>query len=68
MLIGRKVCIVASAALSECLLGEMVGREGVVVEDLTDDSRRSRGYLICLDIPFEGDVEWFIPVEAVLLL
>lgn len=65
---GRRFCIVPSAALSECLLDEMVGREGVVIEDLTEESRRSKGYQIGLDIPLEGEVEWFIPVESVSFL
>ena len=60
------VQIVASPQLTEMMLDELVGKTGVVSEDLTGPERRSnRGYMVFLKDPFQEEYEWFIPIESV---
>lgn len=60
------VQIVASPQLTEMMLDELVGKTGVVSEDLTGPERRSnKGYMIFLKDPFQEEYEWFIPIESV---
>lgn len=60
------VKIVASSRLTEMMLDELVGKTGVVSEDLTGPERRSnKGYMVFLKDPFQEEYEWFIPEESV---
>lgn len=60
------VQIVASPQLTEMMLDELVGKTGVVSEDLTGPERRSnKGYMVFLKDPFQEEYEWFIPIESV---
>lgn len=60
------VKIVASPQLTEMMLDELVGKTGVVSEDLTGPERRSnKGYMVFLKDPFQEEYEWFIPEESV---
>jgi hypothetical protein len=60
------VQIVASPQLTEMMLDELVGKTGVVSEDLTGPERRSnKGYMVFLKDPFQEEYEWFIPEESV---
>lgn len=61
------VQIVASPQLTEMMLDELVGKTGVVSEDLTGPERRSnKGYMVFLKDPYQEEYEWFIPIESVL--
>lgn len=60
------VKITASSRLTEMMLDELVGKTGVVSEDLTGPERRSnKGYMVFLKDPFQEEYEWFIPEESV---
>lgn len=60
------VQIVASPQLTEMMLDELVGKTGVVSEDLTGPERRSnKGYMVFLKDPYQEEYEWFIPIESV---
>ncbi len=60
------VKITASPQLTEMMLDELVGKTGVVSEDLTGPERRSnKGYMVFLKDPFQEEYEWFIPEESV---
>lgn len=60
------VKITASPRLTEMMLDELVGKTGVVSEDLTGPERRSnKGYMVFLKDPFQEEYEWFIPEESV---
>ena len=64
--INATVQIVASPQLTEMMLDELVGKTGVVSEDLTGPERRSnKGYMVFLKDPFQEEYEWFIPIESV---
>ena len=60
------VQITESPQLTEMMLAELVGKTGVVSEDLTGPERRSnKGYMVFLKDPFQEEYEWFIPEESV---
>lgn len=59
------VTIVASAELSEMKLEELVGRRGMVVEDLSEDRSRNRGGLVLLEEAYLDEFIWFVPESSV---
>ena len=63
---NSKVKIVASSQLTEMMLEELVGKTGVVSEDLTGPERRGcKGDMVFLKDPYQEEYEWFIPAESV---
>lgn len=56
--------IVASAELSELRLDELVGRRGLVVEDLASGRIKNRGALVLLEEAYMEEFLWFIPENA----
>ena len=63
---NSKVKIVASFSLTEMMLEELVGKTGIVSEDLTGPQRlRSKGDMGFLKEPYQEEYEWFIPAESV---
>lgn len=59
------ITIAASAELSEMKLEELVGRRGLVVEDLSDGRSRNRGGLVLLEEAYLDEFIWFIPESSV---
>lgn len=59
------VTIIASSELSEMRLDELVGRRGLVVEDLSQNRKKSRGGLVLLEEIYMDEFLWFIPEESV---
>lgn len=59
------ITIAASAELSEMKLEELVGRRGLVVEDLSDGRSRNWGGLVLLEKAYLDEFIWFIPESSV---
>lgn len=59
------VTIIASPKLSEMRLDELVGRRGLVVEDLPQNRKKNRGGLVLLEEIYMDEFLWFIPEESV---
>lgn len=59
------VTIIASPELSEMRLDELVGRRGLVVEDLPQNRKKNRGGLVLLEEIYMDEFLWFIPEESV---
>lgn len=59
------ITIAASTELSEMKLEELVGRRGLVVEDLSDGRSRNRGGLVLLEEAYLDEFIWFIPENSV---
>lgn len=60
------VKIIASPQLTEMMLEELVGKTGVVSEELTGPGRRGcKGYMVFLKDPYQEEYEWFIPEQSV---
>ena len=64
MIKNAYITIVASAELSELRLDELVGRRGVVVEDLASGRIKNRGALVLLEEAYMEEFLWFIPENA----
>lgn len=64
MIKNAYITIVASAELSELRLDELVGRRGLVVEDLASGKIKNRGALVLLEEAYMEEFLWFIPENA----
>ena len=62
---NSRVSIEFSVALLEMKLPSLIGRGGCIVEDLTEDPRKTKGYMVLLDEPFMDERLWFVPAESV---
>lgn len=62
---NTKVSIVSSPRLTEMMLEELSGKTGIVTENLAGSERRTKGYMVFLQEPYQDEYEWFIPVESV---
>lgn len=65
MIKNAYVTIVASDELSQMRLDELVGRKGLVVEDLSFWGNDPRGGMVFLDEAYLDEFVWFIPESAV---
>ena len=61
------VIIINSLQLSEMRLDALNGASGVIVEDLSYPERKTRGFMVYLDIPYLEEHLWFIPVESIII-
>ena len=59
------ITIISSPGLSEMRLDELVGRRGLVVEDLSQNRKKNRGGLVLLEEIYMDEFLWFIPEESV---
>jgi hypothetical protein len=63
---GNRMVITPSKELSEMKLDELCGREAIIDEILNSENRRTKGCWVKLvRCPFEGETEWFIPVNSI---
>lgn len=65
MIKNAYVTIVASDELTQMRLDELVGRKGLVVEDLSFLGNAPRGGMVLLEETYLGEFIWFIPENAV---
>lgn len=63
-MIGQKIQIIESPELTEWRLSHLAGHEGVIVEELIE-KRKIKGAWVSLDIPDDGEKEWFIPLQSI---
>ena len=62
---GHKVVIIPSDELTELRLNELLGKPGIVLEDLTYNSRSVKGYMVFFSEMFNNEYVWFIPQNSV---
>lgn len=60
----KRIRIVKSPELSAMLLDELAGKSGVITECLYGDERRVKGCMVLLDVPFQDEHQWFIPLGS----
>lgn len=65
MIKNAYVTIVASDELTQMRLDELVGRKGLVVEDLSFMEAEPRGGMVLLEETYLDEFVWFIPESAV---
>ena len=64
--IGTKITIIPSDELAELKLGGLIGEEGFVIEDLTDnEGATGDGYMVLFPTPFKDEYLWYIPKTAI---
>ena len=57
--------IVSCPELIRMRIGELAGKSGMIVEDLTLPDRRTKGYMVLLEEVYGNEFLWFIPKEAI---
>lgn len=62
---GTVINIKPSEALSLMRLNMLIGKEAMVVQDLTSIGRLNKGYMVELTEPYLEEVDWFIPQESI---
>lgn len=65
MKIGTVLKIKPSEALSLMRLNMLIGKEAIIVQDLTSIERLNKGYMVKLTEPYMDEVDWFIPQESI---
>ncbi|MCS2722018.1 hypothetical protein NXW08_00910 [Bacteroides uniformis] len=65
MIKNAYVTIIASPELSGMRLDELVGRRGLVVEDLSQNRKKNWGCLVLLEETYMDEFLWFIPEESI---
>lgn len=65
MKIGTVLNIKPSEALSLMRLNMLIGKEAIIVQDLTSIERLNKGYMVELTEPYMDEVDWFIPQESI---
>ena len=65
MKIGTVLKIKPSEALSLMRLNMLIGKEAIIVQDLTSIERLNKGYMVELTEPYLDEVDWFIPQESI---
>lgn len=65
MKIGTVLNIKPSEALSLMRLNMLIGKEAIIVQNLTSIERFNKGYMVELAEPYLDEVDWFIPQESI---
>ncbi len=65
MIKNAHITITASPELSEMRLDDLVGRRGLVIEDLCEVNDSNQGGLVLLKEPYMDELLWFIPETSV---
>ncbi len=65
MIKNAYVTIIFSPELSQMRLDELIGRRGVVVEDLSQNRETNYGGLVLLEETYMDEFLWFIPEESI---
>ena len=62
---GSRVTVIPSPELTEINLDGLLGETGIVLEDLTDNVRRCKGYMVLFPEMYKDEFVWFIPQNSV---
>lgn len=65
MIKNARIRIKECPELCKMKLKDLVGRQGTVTEDLSENRIKYKGGLVMLDEPYLDESLWFIPEEAV---
>ena len=63
--VGSKIVIIPSEELTELRLNSLLGEQGFVLEDLTDETRTVKGYMILIPEMYNDEYVWFIPQKSI---
>lgn len=65
MIKNAYVIIIVSPELSQMGLDELIGRRGVVVEDLSQNRETNCGCIVLLEETYMDEFLWFIPEKSI---
>lgn len=63
-MVGKRINIIASPVLTSIRLHELVGQQGIVVEN----GPHNNGAYVQLDKAYMNELEWFIPNESIQII
>lgn len=58
---GSRITVVPSPELTEIHLDGLLGEVGIVLEDLTDEIRKCKGYMVLFPELYKNEYVWFVP-------
>lgn len=61
---GSRIIVVPSPELTEIHLDGLLGEVGIVLEELTDKTRKSKGYMVLFPELYQNEYVWFIPQSS----
>lgn len=62
---GSRITVIPSQELTEIHLDGLLGETGIVLEDLTDNVRKCKGYMVLFPEMYKDEFVWFIPQNSV---
>ncbi|NDW09934.1 hypothetical protein [Dysgonomonas sp. 520] len=60
-----KIRVMPSEELAELRLFALVGKTGTIIEDLSFDGRKNKGYMVLFPESFLNENIWYIPIESI---
>ena len=61
---GSQITVIPSSELTEIHLDGLLGETGIVLEDLTDSVRKSKGYMVLFPEMYKDEFVWFVPQKS----
>ena len=61
---GSRITVIPSPELTELRLDGLLGESGIVLEELTEPERKSKGYMVLYSDTYKEEYLWFIPQES----
>lgn len=61
---GSQITVIPSLELTEIQLDGLLGEVGIVLEDLTDEIRKCKGYMVLFPELYKNEYVWFIPQSS----
>lgn len=58
---GSRIPLIPMKELTEIHLDDLLGEVGIVLEDLTDETRICKGYMVLFPELYKNEFVWFIP-------
>lgn len=62
---GSRITVIPSQELTEIHLDGLLDETGIVLEDLTDNVRKCKGYMVLFPEMYKDEFVWFIPQNSV---
>lgn len=61
---GSQITVIPSPELTEIRLDGLLGEVGIVLEDLTDEMRKCKGYMVLFPELYKNEYVWFVPQSS----
>lgn len=61
---GSQITVIPSPELTKIRLDGLLGEVGIVLEDLTDEMRKCKGYMVLFPELYKNEYVWFVPQSS----